>query len=105
MKMSLTESVTEGTIQPDGTLVLDEKPTLAPGRVTVVLRREAEVTLPRDDPFWQRMEAMWAIPTGSDADDGGERSSAEIRQMRAEWDEHQQAIERLQDEGHRSPIR
>lgn len=97
--MSLTETVIEGTLKADGTLELNEKPNLAPGRVTVVLRREAESMLPKDDPFWQRMHAMWAIPHGGqNAGDGGEASLAEVRKMREEWDEHQQAIERLQDE-------
>jgi hypothetical protein len=40
--MSLTEIVVQGTLNPDGTLQLDEKPNLSPGRVTVVLRQEPE---------------------------------------------------------------
>ncbi|NUQ64169.1 MAG: hypothetical protein HUU20_16995 [Pirellulales bacterium] len=53
-----TEFVVQGTLKPDGTLELDEKPALPPGRVQLVL-----VPLPRlpeDDPFWQRMQAIWA---------------------------------------------
>lgn len=38
--MSLQEVVIEGTLKPDGTLELDQRPNLAPGRVTVVLRQE-----------------------------------------------------------------
>lgn len=94
--MSLTETVVEGTIQPDGTLVLDKKPSLPAGRVTVVLRQQAEVMLPKDDPFWQRMSAIWAIPKR--ASDGGGNTLSEALKMREEWDEHQQAIERLQEE-------
>ena len=97
--MSLSETVVEGTIQPDGTLVLDEKPKLPAGRVTVVLRQKAEVVLPKDDPFWRRMQAMWAIPKSSGtASDDGANTLAEVHEMREEWDEHQQALERLQDE-------
>jgi hypothetical protein len=71
--------------------------------VKVVLRQEAEVVLPKDDPFWQRMEAMWAIPTGGgDAGAGGADTLAEVRNMREEWEEHQQAIERLQEECRRT---
>jgi hypothetical protein len=40
--MSLTEIVVEGTLNPDGTLELDQKPNLSPGRVTVVLRQHQE---------------------------------------------------------------
>jgi hypothetical protein len=95
--MSLIEVVVEGTLKPDGTLELDEKPNLPPGRVVVALRQE--VALPKDDPFWQRMQAMWDIPeslrTGGD---GGSQTLAEVRRMREEWAGHQQAIERLQEE-------
>jgi len=36
--MGLTETVIEGTIQPDGTLELDQKPNLSPGRVQVIVQ-------------------------------------------------------------------
>src|SRR5947209_7716108 len=101
--MSLNETVIAGTLQPDGTLVLDEKPNLPPGRVQVVLRQEAEIVLPKDDPFWQRMQALWAIPKGSgDGGDGGARTLAEVHKLREEWEEHRQGIERLQEECQRA---
>jgi hypothetical protein len=40
--MSVQEVMIEGVLQVDGTLQLNEKPNLAPGRVTVVLRRVEE---------------------------------------------------------------
>lgn len=40
--MSLDETTVEGTLKPDGTLELDEKPDLAPGRVAVTLRQIME---------------------------------------------------------------
>ena len=36
--MSLTETVLEGTLKPDGTLELDQKPSLSPGRVQVIVQ-------------------------------------------------------------------
>ncbi len=36
--MSLTEVVIEGTLKPDGTLELDQKPSLSPGRVQVTIK-------------------------------------------------------------------
>jgi hypothetical protein len=36
--MSLTETVIEGTLRPDGTLELDRKPNLSPGRVQVIVQ-------------------------------------------------------------------
>ena len=95
--MSQTETVIEGLLKPDGTLVLDQRPNLPAGRVTVVLRQEVEMVLPKNDPFWQRMQAMWAIPKGGGTNDGGENSLAEVRKAREEWDEHQQSLERIQD--------
>lgn len=38
--MSLHEVMIEGTLQPDGTLQLDSKPSLPPGRVRVVVQTE-----------------------------------------------------------------
>ena len=56
--MSLTETVIEGTLDANGTLMLDEKPKHPLGRVKVVLRQETPVELPAADPFWQRMQAI-----------------------------------------------
>jgi hypothetical protein len=51
--------------------------------------------LPKDDPFWQRMQAIWAIPRTT-PDDRGASSLEEVRRMREEWDAHQKEHERLQ---------
>jgi hypothetical protein len=98
--MSREETTVAGTLGPDGTLILDEKPNLPPGRVTVVLLQEAEAAPPKDDPFWQRMQAMWDAQRASGH---VPRSVAEIeaqqRQTRDGWAERQEDIERLQEEG------
>jgi hypothetical protein len=57
--MSLTETVIEGTLKPDGTLELDQKPSLSPGRVTVVLRQESEPT-PAKEGWWPYMQRVRA---------------------------------------------
>ena len=97
--MIVTEAVIEGTLLPDGTLELDEKPNLAPGRVRVVLRQEAEVILPKDDPFWDMMKSIWA---GQKARGHVPRSTEEVEAERQEtregWEERQQTIEQLQEE-------
>ena len=47
----------QGTVQADGTLVLDRRLELPSGRVQIVVVPLPE--LPADDPFWQRMQAIW----------------------------------------------
>ena len=55
--------------------------------------------VPKDDPFWQRMQAMWDVrKVAGDSLQSAEDSVSELRRMRDEWEEHQQALERLQDE-------
>jgi hypothetical protein len=44
---TLNTAVVEGTLRPDGTLELDEKPSLAPGRVRVTL---TPVNMPAPGP-------------------------------------------------------
>jgi hypothetical protein len=58
--MSLTEIVVEGTLKADGTLELDQKPSLSPGRVTVVLRQESESAAPPQEDWWQYLQRIRA---------------------------------------------
>jgi hypothetical protein len=55
--MSLDEVVVGGTLKPDGTVELDQKPNLSPGRVQVVLRpaEESAATVEGGWPFMQRL--------------------------------------------------
>lgn len=99
--MSLSEVVIEGTLKPDGTLELDQKPNLPAGRVTVVLRLETAVKSPRplDDTFFQMMEEIWA---GQKARGFVPRTVEEVEgersEMRTGWARHQEELERLQEE-------
>lgn len=98
--MNLTEAVVAGTIQPDGTLVLDEPTTLRAGRVQVIVQALPE--LPEGDRFWNMMQSIWA---GQRARGHVPRSAEEVekerRETRNNWEERQQAIERLQEESRR----
>jgi hypothetical protein len=99
--MSLTETVIEGTLKPDGTLELDEKPNLPPGRVKVVLRQMAEPNPPQPlgDDFFQMMEEIWAGQKArGHVPPKVEEVEAERREMRSGWAKRQKAIERLQEE-------
>ncbi len=102
--MSLSEVVIDGTLKPDGTLELDEKPALAPGRVTVVLRREAvaKPSQPLGEAFFQMMEGIWA---GQQARGHVPRTAEEVeaerRQLRQEGEAEIEAALRLQEESRR----
>ena len=93
-----TETVVlRGLLRPDGTLDLPTKIGLAPGPVEVTVRSTRETTMPGGD-WWgvlQQLRAQQAacghIPRSASEID------AEINAMRDEWEEHQLAIERMQD--------
>ncbi len=55
--MHVIETVIEGTLKPDGTLELDQKPRLSPGRVTVVLRQESALAPPPQEDWFQFITA------------------------------------------------
>ncbi len=54
--MGPDEIIVQGTVKPDGTLELDQTPSLSPGRVTVVLRPEAES--PPSEGWWPYMQRV-----------------------------------------------
>jgi hypothetical protein len=98
--MSLGEVVVEGTLKSDGTLELDEKPNLAPGRVQVIVQPLPE--LPAGDPFWDMMKSIWADQKArGHVPRRVEEVEAERRETREGWARRQEALERLQDESRR----
>jgi hypothetical protein len=102
--MSLTETIIEGTLQSDGTLVLDEKPKLPAGRVTVVLRLEMEKKelRPLGNEFFQMLKEIGA---GQKARNHVPRTGEQIEsERRALNDEMEIEIEetiKLQEESRR----
>jgi hypothetical protein len=98
--MSRHQVEVRGTLRADGTLVLDEKPNLPPGPVRVVMQaieRPAQAPGP-----WAVLEGIWAERRALGLEP---RSAAEIdaslEAMREEWEDHQQALERTQEEARR----
>jgi hypothetical protein len=95
--MNVHEAIVLGTLKPDGTLELDERVKLAPGRVQVTMVPVPE--LPENDPFWQRMKTLWA-----DQERRGhvarsvQEIEAERQALREEWEERTRRIERIQVE-------
>ena len=95
--MSFDGVVVQGTLKPDGTLELDERVNLAPGRVQVTMVPVPE--LPKSDPFWQRMEAIWADQKRrGHVAASVEEVEAQRQAVREEWEERMRRIERIQAE-------
>ena len=55
--MGLPSAVVEGMLRADGTLELDQKPDLPPGRVTV--KMQSISVLPQGDPFFGLLQQIW----------------------------------------------
>ncbi len=57
--MSQTETVVDGTLNSDGTVQLDEKPNLLPGRVTITLRKHPQ-SPPSHEDWFQNLQRIRA---------------------------------------------
>jgi hypothetical protein len=96
--MNETQVVMEGTLQPDGTLLLDEKPKLPPGRVRVTMQAVAQAT-GLEDGFMARMERAWAEQAArGQSPRTRAQIDAEINALRDEAEEELRTIEFLHEE-------
>src|SRR5947208_6907971 len=94
--MSATVVEIQGTLQPDGTLVLDEKPPLPPGRVRVALRPLDELA---QTPVWQTLDRIWAAQGArGHVPRSREEIDADIAALREEDEQRLREIEQLHDE-------
>src|SRR4030088_1183316 len=91
----------QGTLREDGSLVLDEKPELTPGRVKVILEPGPDLT---QTDVWQVLERIWAgqrarghVPRTR------EQIDAELEAARQEDEERMQALERIHQEWSPAP--
>ncbi len=100
--MNATNLTTTGTIKPDGTLELDGKTNLPPGRVRVTLTVVPESSEPKED-VWTVLERIWeerkarGMPART-----REEIDAEINALRDELEERMDDIEALHEEGRRA---
>src|SRR5205823_10521765 len=94
--------VLHGTLKPDGTLELDEKPNLPPGRVQVAIQTEAPPT-PAAQGWWGVLQKIWAeqAATGHRGRTR-EEIDAEINALRDEWEERMAALEKIHQEAERN---
>jgi hypothetical protein len=98
--MSATHVIVDGTIKADGSLELDSKLNLPPGRVQLIVQPLPD--LPKDDPFWQMMQGIWADRKAAGLT---ARSSEEVesqrRRLREDAEVDIEKAGRLQDESRR----
>jgi hypothetical protein len=95
--MSTPAITLQAVVKPDGTLELGERLTLPPGRVQVTIVPIPE--LPANDPFWQRMQTLWAGQRARGHVPRSAQDVAEERQaVRDEWDARMRRIEQIQTE-------
>lgn len=89
----------QGTVQPDGSLVLDEKLDLPTGRVRVTVKPLQEGASPNAVRLLAMMEQIWADQTArGHVPRSKEEIDAEINQLREEAEEELQGVERLHEE-------
>jgi hypothetical protein len=97
-------SVVRGHLKSDGTLELEQQPDLAPGPVQVTL--QALTAAPHSAR--RLTDVLDEIHAAQRASGFQARSreaiDAEIQQMRAEWDDRREAMERGQAQGSRGGL-
>jgi hypothetical protein len=98
--MSSTEIVLEGMLKPDGTLELDQRPNLPPGRVRI--RLQSLVVLPESDPFFEMLQGIWAARAQAGLTSRSvEEVEAQRRQLRDDSEQEILEAGRLQEESRR----
>jgi hypothetical protein len=98
--MSPTHVVVEGTLKPDGSLELDDRLNLPPGRVQLIVQPLPE--LPKDDPFWQMMQRIWAERAAAElTPHSTEEIEGQRQALRDDAEEELETARRLQEESKR----
>jgi hypothetical protein len=98
--MSLSAVTLQAVLKPDGTLEVPGRIALPPGRVQLTIVPIPE--LPAGDPFWQRMQALWAAQRArGHVPRSAQEVEAERQAVRDEWEERMRRIEWIQAEAAR----
>ncbi len=86
----------QGTLREDGTLVLDHKPNLPPGRVKVTVEPVPDY---KQTEIWQFFERLWAEQRArGHVPRTREEIDAELEAARLEDEERMQQLERIHEE-------
>jgi len=96
--MSLTEIEVTGTLHADGTLVLDEKPNVPPGRVTVVVRAAPQAVPPPEESWWAFMQrARRQLEAAGGRFLSEEEVTAWVEELRADDDRLEQVYRDIEE--------
>ena len=99
--MSTPVVTVEGIVRPDGTVEVAEKVNLPAGKVQVTLVLLSEPA--QDDPFWRRMQDIWADQRArGHVPRGVEEVESRRRALRQEMEDEIQEAIRLQEECRRA---
>jgi hypothetical protein len=94
--MSANAIEVQGTLREDGTLVLDQKPNLPPGRVKVTVEPVPDY---KQTEIWQFFERLWAEQRArGHVPHTREEIDAELEAARHEDEERMQELERIHEE-------
>jgi hypothetical protein len=97
--MNVTTELLDGTLKPDGTLELDQKPSLGPGRVKVVLQPAQAAT-----PGRGLADVLDEIHQGQQARGFQGRSADEIEEgLREGEEEYEEGIRAFRSQAKREP--
>jgi hypothetical protein len=87
----------DGTLKPDGSLELDEKPSLSPGRVRITVEAINQSSSHKDPiGVLQQIRAQrqaLAMPSPSQ-----QEIDADVASMRDEWEQRQRVFDELRSE-------
>jgi hypothetical protein len=96
--MSPLQVIVKGTLKPDGTLELDERPDLPSGRVQVALTVEGQPSLVKKD-WWSVLERVAKEREASGmVGRSKEEIDADVRTLRDELDARLDEIDRIREE-------
>jgi hypothetical protein len=94
--MTIIAVEVQGTLREDGTLVLDDKPNLPPGRVKVSVEPIADY---KQTEIWHFFEQLWAEQSArGHVPRTKEEIDAELKATRQEDEERMQELERIHEE-------
>jgi hypothetical protein len=96
--MSVTINEMLGVVGPDGTLELAEKLTVPPGRVRVRVESLEPTTAPTEGLVEFVDRTRRELEAAGHKFRTGEEIDAELQELRGEWDERLDELDRLRDQ-------